>query len=89
MAGQHYLSKFTRKQITVYQPQHEVGTDKNDVDYEWIPRTNFIGTFLILTKKMLKDNKKKIGRKQENKFFCLFLYRVIKLIMIKNILKIT
>ena len=42
LAGQHYLSKFTRKQAPVYQPQHEMGTDKNDVDYEWIPRTNFI-----------------------------------------------
>lgn len=44
--GQHYLTKLTRKPASSsssYQPTaQEVGTNKNEVDYEWIPRTNFM-----------------------------------------------
>jgi translocon-associated protein subunit alpha len=39
LVGQHYLSKFTRKQPSSYNPVHETGTNKNEVDYEWIPRS--------------------------------------------------
>ncbi|KAI1711142.1 translocon-associated protein (TRAP), alpha subunit domain-containing protein [Ditylenchus destructor] len=45
LIGQHYLSKLTRKQASSssYQPTaQEIGTNKNEVDYEWIPRTHFL-----------------------------------------------
>ncbi|KAI1730741.1 translocon-associated protein (TRAP), alpha subunit domain-containing protein [Ditylenchus destructor] len=45
LIGQHYLSKLTRKQASSssYQPSaQEIGTNKNEVDYEWIPRTHFL-----------------------------------------------
>jgi len=40
--AQHYFSKFARKQHSAshYAPSHEIGTSKNEVDFEWIPRTN-------------------------------------------------
>jgi len=41
--GHHYLSRFTRKQtgVSYHPPAHETGTNKNEVDYEWIPREHF------------------------------------------------
>ncbi|KAI6178545.1 Signal sequence receptor subunit alpha [Aphelenchoides besseyi] len=39
--GHHYLSKFTRKTPAAYQSaRHETGTSKDEVDYEWIPRSH-------------------------------------------------
>jgi len=37
---QHFLSKLTRKSAPSYQSTYEVGTNKNQVDYEWIPRSH-------------------------------------------------
>jgi len=37
---QHFLSKFTRKSSPIYQPTYEVGTNKNEVDWQWIPRSH-------------------------------------------------
>jgi len=40
LLGQHFLSKFTRKSTTSWQSSsstEEVGTNKNEVDFEWIP----------------------------------------------------
>jgi len=40
LAGQHYLSKFTRKSPGNYHQskKHETGTTNDDVDFEWIPK---------------------------------------------------
>ncbi|KAH7698803.1 translocon-associated protein alpha [Aphelenchoides avenae] len=39
LVAQHYLSKFTRKAPPAYNPVNETGTNKNEVDFEWIPRS--------------------------------------------------
>lgn len=38
--GHHYLSKFTRKTPSASSSRHETGTNKDEVDYEWIPRSH-------------------------------------------------
>lgn len=54
--------QFTRKQNTFYQPKHEMGTDGNDIDYEWIPRANLIGLnfFLLKTRALIQFESPKL-----------------------------